>query len=307
MKLNILLSAWKFSGRLSSYSSKMSFVRRLKYISKVILNQKVASELFDNENAFVKNYLAERPEYYLMIEAPYINSRWSLEERVRKLISHLKLLEIKCSKFDFKFSENLMILDLSDFDISGYQIIIDKPIWFHREGTLSLNIFKKDIRIYTLTFAIEEDENNLIFLIGGIQGRNIDNILDEYRIFTKLFHGMRPRDFAIELLRILGSAVGISQILAISDECRHQRHAYFGKDTDRVLPANYNEIWKDRGGIQDDFSTYTLPLGTSRDIDAVAPKKRSMYKKRFELLRQIEQEIISSFPAFSSTPAIEAK
>ena len=259
------------------------------------------------ENDFIEKYLQKRPEYYQIITAPYINSTWNLNERVNRLVNHLNALKQNNWNFDFEFDYDILILDLSVFNISGYRIILDKPIWFHREGVLALNIFKDDIRIYTLSFSIEANGNELAILVGGIQGRNIDKILDEYKILTKLLHGIRPRDFIIELLRILGGVIGVSHIAAISDECRHQRHPYFGKDATRPLPANYNEIWADRGGVRESYSTYVLPMNSVRDIDAVAAKKRSMYKKRYELLRQIEQEIISNFPNFVAKPAFKAK
>ena len=303
----ILMRAWQVSRFHSEYADKMSVFSRLKYLAKATKYYKGSICLFDNENAFIQECLQKRPEYYQIITAPYINSTWNLNERVNRLVNHLSALQQKNWNFDFEYNYDILILDLSVVNISGYRIILDKPIWFHREGVLALNIFKDDIRIYTLSFSIEKNDNELAILVGGIQGRNIDNILDEYRILTKLLYGIRPRDFIIELLRIFGNVIGVSHIAAISDECRHQRHPYFGKNTTRPLPANYNEIWTDRGGVRESYSTYALPMNSVRDIDAVAAKKRSMYKKRYELLRQIEHEIIFNFSNLVPKPALEAK
>ena len=307
MEPSILMRAWQFTGRHLENADKMSISGRLKYLANATINYKSANSLLNNQNAFIKEALQKRPEYFQIITAPYINSTWNVKQRVNKLFYHLNSLKHSDWNFDFDFNYDLLILDLSVVNISGYRIVLDKPLWFHREGVLALNIFKDDMRIYTLSFSIEANGAELAILVGGIQGRNIDNILDEYRSLTKLLYGIRPRDFIIELLRILAGVIGVSHIAAISDECRHQRHPYFGKDTTRPLPANYNEIWTDRGGVRESYSNYALPIYSVRDIDAVAAKKRSMYKKRYELLRQIEQEIIFNFPNLVPKPALEAK
>ena len=307
MNLDILLRAWYFAGRKTESGGRAQLKNRIKYMATVIKNYALCIQIFDNQSARIRHILHQRPEYFQIITAPYMNSSWGIRERVCRLFNHLAALEKFDGKFDFELSEFLLVSDINFGEISRYKMIIDKPIWFHREGLLALNICKGDIRIYTLPFSIEMIGENAEFFIGGIQGRNIDNILEEYKIFTKLFHGIRPRDFLIEILRILASILKISRITAVSDECRHHRHPYFGKDSQRRLPANYNEIWMDRGGFRNSFSTFEIPLRSVRDIDAVVPKKRAMYKRRYELLEQIEREIAVSFANLRPTTVVELK
>ena len=307
MNVDILLRAWYFSGRKAEPSSKIQLKNRIKYMLAVVKNYAVSVQIFDNQSARIRHLLNQRPEYCQIMIAPYMNSSWGVNERVCRFFNHLDALDKFDGKFDFELSKCLLIYDFKSITFSGYRIVIDKPIWFHREGLLALNICKSDVRIYTLPFSIETVGDDLEFIIGGIQGRNIDNMLDEYKIFTKLFYGIRPRDFLIETLRMLANILKVSRILAVSDECRHHRHPYFGKNSLRHLPANYNEIWMDRGGFRHSHSMFVLPLSSVRDIDAVAPKKRAMYKKRYELLRQIENEIAVSFSDLKPTPAVELK
>lgn len=307
MILKIMQRAWQFSGRKSEYAHSMSTIGRVKYMAAVAKHFPASQKLFDTQSRFMQSILANRPEYFNMIVSPYINAQWDEDQRIEKFQNHIKVIYEKNWNFDFDFSHEMTILDLSQFGYLGYRVVLDKPIWFHREGILALNLFKEKVRLFTLAFSIEDDNNGLNLIIGGIQGRSITNILEEYKIFTKLMHGMRPRDFLIEILRILASVLGVSRITAVSDEFRHHRHPFFGQDTNRALPSNYNEIWLDRGGVRESADFYRLPMVSNRDPCSVAAKKRAMYKKRYELLQQIEDVISSQFPNLIPQPALQAK
>ena len=306
MILSDVQRVWGLSGRLLQHINSPTMLKRLKYASIIFRNQEGALKLLENSEIYFNEMLLNRPDYFQIIDAPYMDATWKFEQRIEKLINHQKSIDEKYSMFNFKFDEIIELYNLSDLGISDYRIIIDKPTWFHREGLLSINIFKCQVRIFTLSFSIQSNNENYSIFIGGIQGRNLKNILDDYRNFTKLTHGMRPRDFIIELIRILARVMGINQIMAISDECRHQRHPYFGKNTDRPLPANYNEIWADRGGVRTSESVWILPLHLERDIQTIAAKKRAMYKKRYHMLTQIEANIKSNFPQLMPVHAFQA-
>ena len=175
-------------------------------------------------------------------------------------------------------------------------VIIDKPMWFQREGTLAINLVDGNTRLFTLVFAFEPTANGLRALIGGIQGRNFDDALDRYRDLTKAAHGIRPRDLVIELFRLVCARLGVTEILAIADKGRQNRHPYFGKDVMRALPLNYDAIWQDRGGTPVDEWFYSLSLRGERRADAdIAPKKRSMYRQRYAMLDAIEVRMVEAW------------
>lgn len=304
--LNALARAWKASGYHTLDKVKWGAIKRVFYVINVITNHEYSFKIFDQDNnSFIKKTFDTRPEYYQIIESPYMDASWNLEKRINKLFEHLKFIE--SSNFNFKFDQSIEIVDLNIFGLPDYSIILDKPIWFYREGTLCLNLFKGNIRLYTVSFSIEQQDGKMAMLIGGIQGRNIENALDEYRIFTKLANGMRPRDFVIELTRIFAHAFRVASIEAVADECRHQRHRYFGKDPERPLPSDYNEIWADRGGIRKGLNRFILPMHTDRDITAVPAKKRSMYRKRYAMLYEIEKTIENNVVYLVPKQAIEAQ
>jgi uncharacterized protein len=228
-----------------------------------------------------------RPELLSFVRAPYLCAGWSPDERLTRLTTHLATLD-RFPPLDFPLAQSINLMPLPMIGDS-YHVVIDKPMWFHREGVLTINLFDGDWRLFSLVFALEPVEGGLRALIGGIQGRNFDDALDRYRDLTKAANGLRPRDLLIELFRLVGAQLGVTEILAIADEGRQNRHPYFGKDVMRTLPLDYDAIWQDRGGALASEWFYRLPLTGDRRSDADIPaKKRSMYRQRYAMLDAIE-------------------
>jgi uncharacterized protein len=101
---------------------------------------------------------------------------------------------------------------------------------------------------------------------------------------------MRPRDFLVDAFRSFVAILGVVQIFAVSDTGRHHHHSYFrGKVPDSL---SYNEIWRERGGTPFDPDFFELPVPPlRRKLDEIASKKRSMYRKRYEMLDDVESKL----------------
>ena len=236
----------------------------------------------------------ERPEILAFIRAPYFSSGWSADERLTRFAAHVATLEAH-RPLDFPVAQSINLMPLTAI-ADTMHVVIDKPMWFHREGVLAINLFDGNTRLFTLVFAFELTATGLRALIGGIQGRNLPDILDRYRVLTKDAHGIRPRDLLIEIFRMLCARVEVTEIHAISDRGRHNRHPYFGGDVMRALPLNYDEIWLDRSGTAIDQWFFDLPLHGERRADTdIAPKKRSMYRQRYAMLDALEMQMAEAY------------
>jgi len=188
--------------------------------------------------------------------------------------------------------EKLLLLDLSSTS-PGVRVIMDRPAWLAREGLLTLSLFKDDFRAFTVSFSILDGTDRSLF-IGGIQGRNDDDILSLYRDLTKDFHGLRPRDLLLEALRLFAVRLGAKHIFAVADDHKTSRHSYFG--TGSAPGLFYDEIWLDRGATRVAKTHFELPMeGSRRDLQEVSSKKRSMYRKRYDMLDQIAAAMPADF------------
>jgi len=246
-----------------------------------------------NPGSAVDRLMRERPEMLGILIWPYQCSSWDARERIERVTNHCSVIDELGEAYSFSIEERLVIADLGDkFD--ELRLVLDQPRWFMREGQLTMNLFVENYRAFSVAFSFYRDPDGaLCTVIGGVQGRNHDDSLGLYRDLTKALYGLRPRDLLLEVVRIFSQLAGGSSILAVSDGYRHHRHPYFGQ---RSFPTDYDAVWADRGGDPLDDYFYSLPAEkVRRDFETIKPKKRSLYRKRFEFLDDLESRIVKDF------------
>ena len=215
---------------------------------------------------------------------PYQCAAWDAPTRFARIEDHLRSIDA-IPGLRLSTAEKLVLTDLGSFS-PDTSLVLDRPKWMSREGHLTLSLFKGQFRAFTVSFSLSKHPNTEVF-VGGIQGRQDSDILDVYRDLTKDFHGIRPRDFILEALRLFATSIDAKRLLAVADQHKISRHAYFGKNGAPGL--YYDEIWEERGGVKVHETHFELPLqGNRRPLEEVSSKKRSMYRRRYEMLDQIE-------------------
>jgi uncharacterized protein VirK/YbjX len=263
---------------------------RLKFVGESLRSPEAASVLeHADPRSALGELLAEWPETSGFLLWPYQSTAWGPRTRLDRITQHLKAIR-KIPGLGLAPDEKMVLADLGEFspDVS---LILDRAPWLAREGHLTLSLFKDDFRAFTVSFSLFGDPATGVF-IGGLQGRQTDGILDLYRDLTKDFEGMRPRDFMLEALRMFTVKLGLREIHAVDDGHKISRHKYFsGKNAPGIF---YDDVWLERGGARIDDAHFSLPLGGSRrPLEDVAAKKRSMYRRRYEMLDLIEAALPS--------------
>ncbi|WP_166359495.1 DUF535 family protein [Pseudomonas akapageensis] len=225
-----------------------------------------------------------------VVHWPYISKCWRPQDRLGVLASHYEVVTKSCPQLLLLGrNESLILSDLSECAV-GCSLVLDRPMWFMREGELVLNLFQGDLRIASIAFTLCRTETELCIFIGAVQGIHkgveSDKSLDIYRELTKNFEGLRPRSFLIEAIKYIAINIGVEKIYAIGDGYRHHRHPYFGAHKAQELAANYDVIWLEHGAFpsgREDF--FEIPLTLSKKaLDDIPSKKRAMYRRRYELL-----------------------
>lgn len=241
-----------------------------------------------DEGSLLKRTIDQRPASLDILESPYLAASWTVSERVGNFIEHIGETSRLGSLGDFDPGLSIALLDL-EYVTPGLRVVLDKPAWMRREGTLSLSLFREKTRLYSVSFACSGQDIRTV-IIGGIQGRSLPGITAVYHGLTKAAHGLRPRDLLVEILRGFSQQIRAERILAISDEERHHRAKYFsGKD---YLSTNYNEIWAERGGWRRDRVFFELPvIMQRREVTAIPSRKRALYRKRYDLLDRIYADL----------------
>jgi uncharacterized protein len=132
--------------------------------------------------------------------------------------------------------------------------------------------------------------------VGAMQGLRSPDALEIYRQLTHQWHGLRPRDLLLTAFRRVGLALGVTRILAIDDVHRVSSHAYFASST-QVL-SSYDEIWRESGGLPTTDGFFELaPTTPRREADAVPPRKRALYRRRYAMLEELDGQIDASVAA----------
>jgi uncharacterized protein VirK/YbjX len=271
--------AWRTSRQLN-----LNVKLRVKFVLAAVTQLSLARELETADRTSpLGSILLERPETVGALIWPYQCSAWSAKERFARISGHFDAIA-QFAGLNLAPDDKLVLEDLSSIS-PGVTLLIDRPPWLAREGHLTLSLFKGDFRAFTLSFSLFNAPELELF-IGGIQGRQDGDILALYRDLTKDFHGIRPRDFMLEALRLFGASIGARHIYAVADAYKISRHEFFGKAGAHGL--FYDEMWDERGGVRVAETHYELPLaGTRRGLEEIPSKKRSMYRRRYEMLDQI--------------------
>jgi uncharacterized protein VirK/YbjX len=247
--------------------------------------------LNSDRSDLIKRTIGQRPQLLGLIVAPYLSKNWGPRERLGALARHIAALERFPGLLDFAPDQQVSLAPLPHLG-RGYCVVVDKAIWFHREGSVVLNIFRDDTRLFSIAFALDMEGDDLVAIVGGIQGRHLPDIKDEYHDMTKASFMTRPRDLLVEIFKAFCRAIDVRRIYAISDEHRHHRSPFFGNKNLKLLQSmNYDEVWLDRGATRSG-EFYDLPVArTDRREDEIPARKRSMYRKRYAMLDEIEGNI----------------
>jgi len=264
--------------------------RRLRFLLLAWRHRPLIEIWLNSPDADLPESVLSRPEMIGAVEWPYLHKDWPVPRRFEAIRAHYaEVVSIAWMRIGIQDTRTLSELD----DIApGLRIVLDRPHWFLREGELTLNLFLQEERVYSLSFSLARVNGERTAYIGGLQGRNLDEIESVYRDMTKKLHGARPRDFLFSAFQIACQAAGVTRVLGVSDACRHHRHPYFGAKAIVTPGASYDEVWRDRGGKEAVGGFFELPTELHlRAVEEIPSRKRSMYRRRYALYDRMRADI----------------
>lgn len=240
--------------------------------------------------------LEKRTQLLGLLIWPYQCASWDAAKRLQRFKAHYQEIDALGAPINFSLDDKLVLATLHDY-YPGLRVVLHQPLWLMREGGMTISLFTGDTLVFSLTFSLFRNPQNMrCALIGGCQGRNVDGILDTYRDLTKALHGLRPRDFLMECFGILCRVIDVEQIYAVGDAERHRRHPFFNQTGD--FPQDYDVAWQERSGVMTDEGLYLFPEKPVRkDLEEIKAKKRSLYRKRYAFLDELEQQISRDYPS----------
>ncbi len=150
-----------------------------------------------------------------------------------------------------------------------------------QEGVWSLSLRDAaGARLYSASFAFVGRSTLFIASIQGPSGTG--DGLSTVRELTKAMHGLRPPFVLLEALRCLGATWKMQKLQGV-DPTHHAKGRWNQRRS--RLKFDYRSLWQEAGGLRAANGNWSLPIERERrSMGDIAARKRSMYRRRFEML-----------------------
>ncbi|EXU77395.1 VirK/YbjX family protein [Erwinia mallotivora] len=230
------------------------------------------------------------------IHRPYLYGGMPVMQRVQAVIDHydfIKNLSSPRLREAMLTAQGVELLQFDGKNGEHFSITLACTGRCEREGEVNLFVSVDGEKLAMLTFAVVCQNGNPVVVIGGIQGAHRDTPHERIREATKACYGLFPKRLLMETLLLFCQATGVVQIQAVSDHGHIFRSLRYRLKKKSLFHASYNEFWESLHAVPLSAQLYAIPMTFPRKpLDEVVSKKRSEYRKRYELLDRLSQQFV---------------
>lgn len=228
------------------------------------------------------------------LHRPYLQAGFSVKQRARAIIDHYRQL----SRLDNATLRQLLhhpgdnlLAAFAGKNGEAFSLYCC-PGRFDREGEITLALRYQTHLIASLSFSFIIENNQQTFLIGGLQGPRKPVSNETVREATKAAHGLFPKRLLLETVCILAAHCQAKNIIAVGDGTHVFRSLRYRHSKEDHFFASYSEFWLSIGGEARADGLFRLPLSIARKApDSIASKKRAEYRRRYDLLDALTQQV----------------
>ncbi|WP_337264429.1 MULTISPECIES: VirK/YbjX family protein [unclassified Serratia (in: enterobacteria)] len=280
---------------------KTSF--RLKFFSRSLLSWPITSGLLNTlaSNPLLDEILSAQPNLPCKLHRPYLAANMKHIDGLFALRDHYNLI---IQRMPLKM--RLGHLGRQPFTLSsaqgknGEQIClqlaaIDK---LNKEGEATLLLRNaKGIMLAEVTFTLMNYRHQPTLFIGGLQGAHCTVPHAEIQSTTKACHGLFPKRLVLEGTLQLAQQLKLGQVIAVGNSTHIYQNWRYNRKKRALLHADYDQFWASIGGKPFDDGYFLLPKHVARKpMEEIASKKRAEYRRRYQLLDELQQGIAAHFP-----------
>ena len=231
-----------------------------------------------------------RPRIYIKPFRPYISTKFSKRRKVKIILDTYQFLrERKILNTILKKSITISEIKFDKEHIGILRLEYDER--FRKEGELVLTFeSNKCGKIISVAFSVEKNDiKEWVCLVGCVQGVSKTS----FKCAQKSLFGMKPNTFIIYSLQEIMKNLSCNNILATGDEIQVNRKKHFiNIKYIHKIRFNYNKFYNELNGIKKNDNWYKLPLKyKQKEISTIKSNKRNLYRKRYNLLKEISQQI----------------
>lgn len=215
----------------------------------------------------------------------FCDNRFGKTQRLNVVLDSMVLMEQHFSKSlcQTLINEKQIVL----FEQDDIQITLQLNTIEPHEGFFAFRLKYQEQWVYHATIALLKPN---ILLIPSLQGTNAENAQDLIKIVTKKLHGIRPMYMMIYLGKLFAEHYKF-MLLGIAHK---NQVKYRFNDSSRLL-FNYDAFWQENDAKLNENGYWVLGNSIERKpLEDIQSKKRSMYRKRYEMLDEISLNIKKS-------------
>lgn len=269
-------------GQRLSLNSKLYYIRQVsRYFLRCLLAQEQIKQFVisvNQNNRLVDFFQKHQVGAYRIVCSGFVNKKFTRRERLRLIEDNFSLiLALKEESFQKLLKqEEIVIYAQGDLEI------VFKINGTFEEGFFAFEIKFMEQRSYGISFCFDLSQKALI--IGSLQGlAQGEEAREVIKILTKKCFGLRPQALLVELMRFAMKGFASCALLGVA-QTSQMRFAPFGK---KGYFIDYDALWKEMGGIKKG-NYFDITQSQRRSLDEIPSQKRSMYKKRFALLDELQ-------------------
>lgn len=295
------------SGKLIPHSLWQSPKFRRKYLLRGLLLPVPTYTLLTmlTRHPHYEQLLSSQPRLPCRNHRPYLTNRLGRQAGARAVILHYQHITERLGVTLFAQhlgGAGLCLAQIAAKDEQRYVLSLISTHTLDREGETS--IILRDAAgqlLCELTFTLCQHHGQLTLMIGGLQGPNNPDAQQIVQQATKTLYGLFPKRVVFEALLQVSKWLDVKAICAVSNATHVYRSLRYGSRK-KLMHADYNDFWEMLGGTATAEGYYSLPAAIPRkEMEEIASKKRSEYRKRYALLDQLEQDIRQVLPRPLST------
>ncbi len=240
------------------------------------------------------------PHILSKLQRPYLHRRLTAAGRLAALQSHYRFVSDSLDgpiRREIFIPEGFRLAGLAEtgLTLEPYSLRLFYGDQFAKEGELTLGLFadRSVVPLTTLTFCVSNFGSGLAgeIFIGGLQSQGGAGVRERIVELTRLLHGLRPKALLVFAIQRLAQTWGISRLTAVGLDEHIYRHYLKRKQ----VHADYDAFWSECQGVRLPDGNFQLPpVPQARKIEELARNKRPLYRRRYEMLARLGEEITAA-------------
>lgn len=243
--------------------------------------------------------LAAQPSLPCKLHRVYQASNITPEQAMKRITDHYDMIAHclpEAINHGYLNKKPMAIATLTGKDDQHYAITFNSISRLDKEGeaTLSFNN-PQGVPIAIVTFSFIYYLGHPTLFIGALQGPKAQVDHQEIQKATKACHGLFPKRLVIEALTTLAELANMTQIVAVGNHTHIYENPRYKKRKGMVF-ADYDNFWETMDAKQSEDGYFHLPRQIAhKPLEEIASKRRSEYRRRYQLLDDLESQIRHTF------------